>query len=243
MDAVVSERSGSGGRVYVVFSNTARSGKTLFSRVLAQWIKLEREFVAVDTQDAESGISHFFPSQSRCVDITEVHALVELFDCMLGDDGRDYIIELPYHNCEHFFKTLSLIGPLAERLSVIGFNVLSEPVKSEQKFLLPLQRACPNLNIVTVRNHWRASSPERYHPGRLRNRPSKLEVIMPVIEDDALRLIENQSFRFELQPAGKSEFIGDYGTEAVADWTRWMFRQLWQCSLEVRLLDLWRVPA
>lgn len=234
------ERACSGGRVYVLFSQGAQSGKTLFGRVLGEWIKLDRQFAVIDTQEEGSCLGPFFPRKARFVDLANVQAHVSLFDELVADHSRDYIIELPYHLCSHFFDSLSVVGPLARSLTVVGFYVFQGQEKGGVKFLRNVRNSCPDLRIINVRNHWRVGAQSRFDGTLLKRRTAALEIVMPIINEAVWPVVQDRSFHFDLDVVSKIEFIDEYDIESVADWTRWIFRQLWECSLQVRMMDLWR---
>jgi hypothetical protein len=63
-----------------------------------------------DTDYPNGGLSRYFPENSEIVDLSKTAGQVKLFDTMIGDPERHYVVDLQSVFLERFFKIFHDIG-------------------------------------------------------------------------------------------------------------------------------------
>jgi hypothetical protein len=105
--------------IYIVCSDRHRNGKTLLARVLVDYLMLEgRDPFVIDAGFPEGQLRSSFPGRTALVDIGTVPGQMKLFDTIIGAYGRDYVIDLPSPELEHFCKTQTKLGFIPEAVKV-----------------------------------------------------------------------------------------------------------------------------
>ncbi len=112
-----------GSIVHIICSDTARNGKTLLSRVLADLSSLRREGspVIFDTDITGNGIVNYFPANTTNIDLSRVGDQVTLFDTMMElneppartrEVGRppDFVVDVAASELGRFFDLFRDIG-------------------------------------------------------------------------------------------------------------------------------------
>ncbi len=101
----MSEQAGS--RVIVVCSDEARNGKTLVSRLLIDHMLMTgHDPYVFDCDEPRGRIRRFYPDDSTLIDIEKTSGQIRLFDTILAQPGRDYLIDLPSHGLDTFFTVV-----------------------------------------------------------------------------------------------------------------------------------------
>ena len=101
----MSERAGS--QVFVVCSNEARNGKTLVSRLLMDHLLMIGHTPHVfDCDEPRGRIRRFYPDDSTLIDIEKTSGQIRLFDTILAQPKRDYVIDLSSHALDTFFTVV-----------------------------------------------------------------------------------------------------------------------------------------
>ena len=91
-------------RITVVCSDEARNGKTLLARLITDHMLLTgREPHVFDCDAPRGDIVRYFPEITTLIDIEHTRGQIKLFDTVLADPWRNYIIDLPAHGLDPFF--------------------------------------------------------------------------------------------------------------------------------------------
>ena len=91
----------------VVCSDESRNGKTLTARLLTDHLLLTgRDPHVFDCDDPRGHINRFFPARSTLIDIVRTPGQIRLFDTVLANPGRDYVVDLPANALDGFFTVV-----------------------------------------------------------------------------------------------------------------------------------------
>jgi len=94
--------------VFVVCSDEARNGKTLLARVLVDFLLMEgRDPFCFDLSHPEGALRAYFPGRTALVDFAMPEGQARVFDAILTQSGRDYVIDLPAQHLARFCETAS----------------------------------------------------------------------------------------------------------------------------------------
>src|SRR5262249_12860851 len=99
----------------IVTSVHGRTGKTLLSRVIAEYFILSDQVPAVfDTDTIERSLSECFPDESFVVDLADVRGQMALFDSLVqpGPDSR--VVDLSHLSYRRFFYPMRDTDFIAE---------------------------------------------------------------------------------------------------------------------------------
>jgi hypothetical protein len=97
--------------VYIVCSPRPRVGKTLISRLLAEYLDLEnRNTVAFDINLNEPSLLDYLPKLAETASIEDTFGQMQLMDRLIVNDGAPKVIDLGYHAFDGFFKMAAEIG-------------------------------------------------------------------------------------------------------------------------------------
>lgn len=96
-----------GNRMIVVCSDEARNGKTLTARLLMDHLLMTGHDPHVfDCDDPRGRINRFYPDRSTLIGVEKTSGQIRLFDKILAEPNRDYIIDLPSHDLVTFFTVI-----------------------------------------------------------------------------------------------------------------------------------------
>ena len=116
-------------------SDQTRNGKTLFARLLADFLLVQggKPFV-IDLDAPTGGICDYFPEISEVFDVASVPGQMELFDWILGTPGRDYVLDVPARYLDKLFTVMDdinfLEGAGAQGFEINVFYLVEGSVKS-----------------------------------------------------------------------------------------------------------------
>ena len=121
--------------IYIVCSDQTRNGKTLFARLLADYLREQggNPFV-IDLETPTGNICEYYPENSEVFDVSSVVGQMELFDWILGTPGRDYVLNVPARFLVKLFTVMDdinfLEGAGAEGFEINVFYVVEGSLKS-----------------------------------------------------------------------------------------------------------------
>ena len=110
--------------IHIVCSDQTRNGKSLLTRLLADFLVLQGGDPFVADLDAPEGeVCEFYPERSEVFDIARVSGQMELFDWILASPERDYILDVPARHLDRLFAAMDDIG-FVDGAHEAGFDVV-----------------------------------------------------------------------------------------------------------------------
>lgn len=97
--------------IYIVCSTRPAVGKTLISRLLTEFLKLQRRSVkAFDVSLKEPSIIDFLPRLTEAADIASTAGKMALVDQLILNDEVAKVVDLGFHAYDEFFVMAEEIG-------------------------------------------------------------------------------------------------------------------------------------
>ncbi|VAW03023.1 hypothetical protein MNBD_ALPHA08-156 [hydrothermal vent metagenome] len=199
--------------IYIVCSDQTRNGKTLFARLLADFLLVQggKPFV-IDLDAPTGGICDYFPEISEVFDVASVPGQMELFDWILGTPGRDYVLDVPARYLDKLFTVMDDINFL-EGAGAQGFEInVFYLVEGSVKSLTTAQMMHDNFTVdrfFVVRHEAMDEDLKDFKKLSLfNNLIVQGQIVLPKLDGDVLDEIEDEAFSF-------CEFIG--GEESDMD--------------------------
>jgi hypothetical protein len=142
--------------VYIVCSPRPRVGKTLLSRLLAEYLSLENRYTtAFDINLNEPSLLDYLPKLTETASIEDTFGQMQLMDRLIANDGAPKVIDLGYHAFDGFFKMAEEIGfaKEAERRGVkLAILFIADRDRTSQRAWTMLQANFSNTALVPVNN-------------------------------------------------------------------------------------------
>jgi hypothetical protein len=174
--------------VFIIASDQHRNGKTLFARLLADYLMLDGlDPFLIDTDAPEGPLRARFPGRTQLADFARTQGQIKIFDTILNARGRDYVIDLTAKHTQGFFETVTSLGFFTEARKQ-GFFITVFFIVDKQGDSLKQARALNEREdislFVPVRNLFVGSAwPE-----------ADWAFTMPVIDDAILTSISRRHF-------------------------------------------------
>ncbi len=209
----MSERAAS--RMFVVCSDEARNGKTLTARLLMDHLLVTgRNPYVFDCDEPRGRIKGFYPDRSMLISVEKTSGQIRLFDTILAEPDRDYVVDLPAHALDTFFTViddLDFINAAHDvRIELVIVYVLDQTAISVMT-ARDLRGAYAAETFYLIRNAWNGNPLvtrqarevyEEIEPDTVFNLPLLDRQTMLVAEDPPFSFIEFQDGRYTtLQPA------------------------------------------
>ena len=91
--------------VYIVCSPRPRVGKTLVSRLLAEYLDLENRYTtAFDINLNDPSLLDYLPKLTETASIDDTFGQMQLMDRLIANDGAPKVVDLGFHAFDGFFK-------------------------------------------------------------------------------------------------------------------------------------------
>jgi hypothetical protein len=101
--------------VYIICSARPQTGKTLFARLLSEFLLLKNGAVtAFDINLKEPSLLDYLPDITETAEIENTYGKMQLMDRLIVDDRIAKVIDLGFHAFDEFFKMTEEIGFLKE---------------------------------------------------------------------------------------------------------------------------------
>ena len=101
--------------VYIICSPRPQAGKTLFARLLSEFLVLKNgAVVAFDINLKEPSLLDYLPEITETAEIENTFGKMQLMDRLIIDDRIAKVIDLGFHAFDEFFKMTEEIGFLKE---------------------------------------------------------------------------------------------------------------------------------
>lgn len=142
--------------VYIVCSPRPHVGKTLVSRLLVEFLLLQRGAVtAFDISLNEPSLLDFLPRVTETADISDTFGQMALMDRLILHDGIAKVVDLGFHAFDGFFKMCDEIGFIkeAERRGVEPIILfLADADRGSPRAYTQLRTQYPTSAIIAVDN-------------------------------------------------------------------------------------------
>jgi hypothetical protein len=230
--------------LYVVCSPSRCVGKTLISRLLAEFHVLDgRPVAAFDLADEGPQLTDYLPELATIADIGDTRGQMAFFDQLIVAADGAKIIDVSHRTFKHFFAVVDEIGFFKEarRRSfepLILFIADREPKSAEA--YATLRRSFSDASLLPVRNQieeiatWPGDSASADAA-----MPASLDI--PLLGFSLRALIDQQSFSFSefwrMTPPGPSDALDD----ELRSWIEGTFLQFRE--LEYRLAGSATLPG
>lgn len=199
--------------IYIICSNEARNGKTLFARLYADTLSLSgRDRISIfDTDFPNGGIAKHFPEHTQIVDISKTAGQVKLFDTMIGEPGRNHLVDLQSQWLDKFFTIFHDIafdvGAAEAGIGVVVFFMVDRSISSIEA-AAAIRRKLRKSEFVAIRN---AAIGNLLHIPSAARSYMRIEkdrdLLLPRLSDAASVYIERPGFTF-------TDFIARNGGDA-----------------------------
>jgi len=187
--------------IYIVCSDQTRNGKTLFARLLTDFLTLQGSSPFVIDLDAPGGgICDYYPETSEVFDVERVSGQMEMFDWMLATPGRDYVLDVPARFLDKLFTVMDDIDFLAGA-GEQGFEInVFYLVEGSMKSLTMARLIHDNFTVdrfFVVRHEATGSDLKDFKKLSIFNElVSEGQVVLPRFDSDVLEEIERETFSF-----------------------------------------------
>ena len=187
---------------HIVCSDRPRNGKTLFARLLIDYLILSGRAPRVfDASVQRGGVATFFPIRAAKIDLSNTAGQIALLDRALEEPLRDCVVDLPAHL---FAKLFALLHDFdfaeaahAKNLKLIIHFAVD---RGESSLLAALKLRADNRNFdrfIIVRND--AVAPlllDSVGKARYESLAKNGRVVIPALDAKAVTAIEASSFSF-----------------------------------------------
>lgn len=222
--------------VYIVCSPRPRTGKTLLSRVLAEFFLADRRAAAAfDVNPDEFSLVDYLPAHTAVASIDDVGAQMALFDQLIAPDQVPKIVDLGHAMFDRFFALVHDLDFMREaqrrRVAPVVLFMADPDRRSRQGYDM-LRDRFRDLALIPVLNE-AVPVVSRYRdafPPTPRGGPA---LPVPLLAAVLRTVIEKPGFSF----AAYSSNTADTTTELYG-WTRRMFLAFREFELRMLLDDL-----
>lgn len=136
--------------VIIIASPRARTGKTLFARLMVEYLAYSGvPHVVFDTDAVERQLATFFPGKTTVIDLERVPDQMKMFDSLAAPAPTTQVIDLTHRSFQKFFSLMRDIDYVSEA-KASGI----EPVI----FYIPDGEAASYEQGMAVRDQFRASA-------------------------------------------------------------------------------------
>jgi len=185
--------------LYVVCSPCRRVGKTLVSRLLAEfYVVNDRPVAAFDLADEGPQLADYLPGITTIADIGDTRGQMAFFDRLIADDVGARIIDLSHRVFKNFFTVVQDIRFFEEArhrsIEPLILFVVEQDPKSAKAYAM-LRHQLSEASLLPVRNQINAVAIGRA-PQNANEPPTSLDI--PLLGLPLRALIDRQSFSFSL---------------------------------------------
>jgi len=188
--------------IYIVCSDQTRNGKTLFARLLTDFLLMQGGAPFVIDLDAPSGgICDFFPENSEVFDVARVAGQMELFDWILATPGRDYVLDVPARFLDKLFTVMDDInfmeGARAEGFEVNVFYIVEGSIKSLTTAAMMHDNYTVDRFFVLHHEHLNEDLKDFKKLSIYNDIIGQGQIMLPQLDRDVLDELEDESFSFQ----------------------------------------------
>ena len=213
-----------GGSLTVVCSDSARNGKTLFAKLLADLMRLRTGVVPhlFDTDEPDGDLIHHYGGLAggagQIVDLARTRQQVALFDSVIGEPSRHFLLDLSARHRGRFFRIahdIAFEDGVEEAGTMLRIFYVLDRDQASVDHAAELRTRFPRADFTTVRNGAIGDCLDdvqalaTYQAMRLER-----EVLLPALSGVALGWLEEPSFHFDDFLAGRYDTTIDFDTRA-----------------------------
>jgi hypothetical protein len=144
--------------VFIICSPRPLVGKTLFARLLSEFLLLKNGAVAsFDINLKEPSLLEYLPKITETADVIDTFGKMQLMDRIIVNDGTAKVIDLGFHAFDEFFKMSEEIGFMKEaaRRDVAPFILfVADTDRDSARGYTMLQQQIPATALVTIDNEF-----------------------------------------------------------------------------------------
>lgn len=248
IDAVNGMPPGSdvGPKLAIVCSNRGRNGKTLLARLYTDYLLMTGQDPWVFDSDAPHGrLRRYFPGRSDLIDIVRTESQVAMFDRILAEPSRDYVLDLPARDLNRFFGILDNIGftEEARRLSVpVVVLYVVEPVVDSVLAARELMGRVRVDCFVPVQNRVFGDINAVARTAALYGELiSDGEIVLPALDRGVINCLEDTSITLKMLMRSPPASVSDETRLAIYDMVVALFAQFHDLQLQFDLAGLRRL--
>lgn len=142
--------------VSIVCSDKSRNGKTLLATLLADYLIHEKHKVSVFDLDSPGGdLATRFEGHATIIDLSRTPGIMALFDTIMANPTRDYVVDLPQHQLRDFFsltRGLGFVEAARDAGMTTSIMFLCDPLIPSINQARGLRNQNPGASFVIVRN-------------------------------------------------------------------------------------------
>ena len=216
--------------VNIICSDRARNGKTLLARLLADWLRLsgERAFI-IDLDAPDAPLAARYPQRSLAADFGRIEGRVAAFDTIIGDPGRDFIIDVPARELDAFLEEAVEVAFFEEAaragMDIVFFFIVDRSLRSIRR-ARALAAAQPSHQLFPVRNKAIGDLLDDEEASELYlDLYLKGEVALPKLSAAALATVEGPNFSFRDFSLGRIEAPTSFQHYELSDFCDTVFAQ------------------
>lgn len=218
--------------VYIVCSPRPRVGKTLVSRLLAEFLFAEHNRVcAFDINDADPSLIDWLPRVTERAEVQDTRGQMDLMDRLIVHDSVPKVIDLGYPSFDAFFRMIAEIGFFkeAERRNVLPVAMfMADRDRASARAFTALREGFSRAAIVAVDNR-HITYGELGEPFA-----SARPLVVPALPGFLKSIVDRRNFSF-------TQFLRDSQdpSSELHQWTRKNFIAFRELGLNLLLKKLW----
>jgi hypothetical protein len=183
--------------VLIVSSLRPRTGKTLLSRLLAEYLTHSGELRTIfDTDAADPKLSTYFPREAKVIDLDRVPDQMKMFDSLASQAERSQVIDLTHRSFAKFFNLMRDIA-FADEAKAAGvepviFFILDGSAESYDQ-ALALRERFRDCGLVLITNDF-VGEPSRaamHSSGMIALAGHKPQMRLPVLDPFYISALED----------------------------------------------------
>lgn len=232
-------------KLFIVCSDRAGNGKTLLSRLFADYLFSLGQHVSIYDLDAPDGrLSGYFPDTSQLIDFSRTDGKVALLDTVLAkaEQTQNSLIDIPHHQLDSFVSVLQeidfMIGAREARLDVIVLYITEQSISSVQK-ATSVKQALGADHFIPVRNDIDARIlTDQDALGQYSELCLSSELIMPPLDHVSMTELEDGTFSFAMYLGGEETYASDDAYYQIVPFFKVMHEQFHEMMVRLDLTDL-----
>jgi hypothetical protein len=227
--------------LYLVCSPGRSSGRTLVSRLLAEFYVLgDRRAAAFDLCDEGPQLADYLPHLTTIADINAIRDQMRFFERLIAEHEDAKIVDVSHRTFKHFFTTVKKIGFFEEarRHSIAPLILFVDAHPRSPEIRETIRRWLPEVHLLPVRNvteRIAISGPDT-PPDELAA-PASLDV--PLLRSSLRTLIDDQDFSFVEFWRAKPANLSDTSDDELLDWLTSVFFQFQDIEVALGCKESW----